>query len=115
MKSFQAGIRLTFTGATSPPRIRRRLASPEAETRSYWLSPPWRISVTISFEEPAYLAFTLQPVCCSNGLTHCGWVYPSQAITFSTPSPLPTWVIIFVVGVEELPPQAAIHNEATSA
>ena len=39
---------------------------------SYWLPPPWRISVTISSEEPAYLACTLQPVCFSNGLTHSG-------------------------------------------
>ena len=30
----------TFTGWTSPPLISRRLASPEAETRSYWPPPP---------------------------------------------------------------------------
>src|SRR5947209_15155258 len=114
MKFIQSGTRLTLTARTSPPRISRRLASPEAETRSYWLSPPWRISVTISFEEPAYFELTWHPVCCSNGLTHCGWVYPSQAITLSTPSPLPMWVITLVVGVEELPPHAAIHSEATS-
>ena len=40
---------------------------------SYW-PPPWRMSVTISSDEPAYLRLTLQPVCCSNGLTHSGCV-----------------------------------------
>ena len=39
---------------------------------SYWLPPPWRIRVTISSEEPAYLACTTQPVCASNGFTHSG-------------------------------------------
>ena len=29
---------------------------------SYWLPPPERISVTISSEEPAYFAWTVQPV-----------------------------------------------------
>src|SRR5207253_1449231 len=47
MKSLQPGIRFTLTGLTLPPRMRRRLASREAETRSYWLPPPWRTSVTI--------------------------------------------------------------------
>ena len=37
---------------------------------SYWPPPPERISVTISSEEPAYFACTLQPDCCSNGFTH---------------------------------------------
>jgi hypothetical protein len=54
--------------------MRRTLASPDAETMSYWEPPPWRISVTISSDEPAYLALTLQPVRFSNGLTHCGCV-----------------------------------------
>src|SRR5436305_1002376 len=40
----------------------RRLASPEAETMSYCDPPPCRMSVTISSDEPAYFAFTLQPV-----------------------------------------------------
>src|SRR5580765_7473049 len=64
----------------------RRLASPEADTMSYWPPPPERISVTISSDEPAYLALTWQPVAFSNGLTHCGWVYPSQAIRLSLPA-----------------------------
>ena len=49
---------------------------------SYCEPPPWRISVTISSEEPAYLALTLQPVCCSNGLTHsgCGVALPRDQV-----------------------------------
>ena len=39
---------------------------------SYWPPPPLAISATISSEVLAYLAFTWQPVCCSNGLTHSG-------------------------------------------
>ena len=38
---------------------------------SYWLPPPERMSVTISSEEPAYFACTVQPVDFSNGFTHC--------------------------------------------
>jgi hypothetical protein len=52
--------------------MRRSDASPEAETMSYWPPPPERMSVTISSEEPAYFACTLQPLCCSKGLTHFG-------------------------------------------
>ena len=48
-------------------------ASPDAETMSYW-PPPWRISVTISSEEPAYLLVTMHPVCFSKGFTHSGCV-----------------------------------------
>ena len=40
---------------------------------SYWLPPPWRINVTISSEEPAYLGCTTQPVAASKGLTHFGF------------------------------------------
>ena len=64
-----------FTGLTSPPLISRRLASPEAETRSHWPPPPpppARISATISFEEPASLRWILQPLCCSNFLAKLG-------------------------------------------
>src|SRR3954452_14250316 len=89
MKFFQSGTRSTLTGLTLPPRINRRLASPDADTMSYCEPPPWRISVTISSDEPPYLVDTWQPVCCSKGLTHCGCVYPSQAIRVSLPSPLP--------------------------
>jgi hypothetical protein len=31
------------------------------------------ISETISFDEPAYLALTWQPVCASKGFTQSGW------------------------------------------
>ena len=41
---------------------------------SYWPPPPDRISVTISSDEPAYFACTVQPVCFLNGFTHWGWV-----------------------------------------
>src|ERR1700741_2493783 len=92
MKFSHSGTRLTFIAATSPPLIRRRLASPEADTMSYWLPPPWRISVTISSEEPAYLACTRQPVWASKGFTQAGSAYPSQATRFSWPSPGPILV-----------------------
>ena len=71
-KSFQLGIRLMFTGCASPAYKMRRSASPEEDTMSYWPPPPFFISATISSELPAYFAFTWHPVCCSNGLTHCG-------------------------------------------
>src|SRR4051812_12015074 len=89
MKSFQLGTNLTFTGCTSPPLIRRSDASPDAETMSYWLPPPWRIRVTISFEEPAYLACTWQPVAFWNGSPQWGCVYPPHAPRWSAPSPAP--------------------------
>ncbi len=54
------------TGATSPPAMRRSVASPDAETPSYW---PVFISWTISDELPPTLTVTLQPVACSNGVT----------------------------------------------
>jgi hypothetical protein len=55
-----------FTGSTSPPSISRRVASPDAETPSYW---PLRISWTISSELAPTFTLTLQPVCFSNGVT----------------------------------------------
>src|SRR5262245_4664173 len=68
----------------------RRLASPEAETMSYWPPPPDVMRLNMSFDEPAYFALTLHPVCFSNGLTQSGCVYPSHAIRVSLPSPFPT-------------------------
>ena len=56
---------------------------------SYWLSPPCLISATISSEEPAYLALTLQPVCFSNGLTHCRLAVALPGDQVELPSPLP--------------------------
>ncbi len=71
-KSLAAGIRFMFTGCASPAYRIRRSASPEEETMSYWPPPPFFISETISSDEPAYLALTVQPVCCSKGLTQDG-------------------------------------------
>src|SRR5580704_4697672 len=88
-KSFQLGIRLMFTGRASPAYRIRRSASPDDDTMSYWPPPPFFMSATISSELPAYFAFTWQPVCFSNGFTQMGFRYPSQAIRFSCPSPLP--------------------------
>jgi hypothetical protein len=53
------------------PKISLRLASPEAETASYW---PVRMSVTISSDEPPNFECTLQPVAFVNGVTHFGSV-----------------------------------------
>ena len=54
-------MRSVLTGATSPPAMRRSVASPEADTPSYW---PVRISVmkpahgraTLHFRVPAWVA-----------------------------------------------------------
>src|SRR6266508_3083161 len=84
MKSFHEGIRPMLIGCTSLPKISRRSASPEADTRSYWPPPPLRMSATISSAEPAYLAVTLQPVCCTNGL-----VVPPPEVLVEEPPPQP--------------------------
>ena len=77
-------MRVTSTGITVPPRIRRIEASPEAVTRSYGAlpgggqeaspgglgcGPPLVISDTISSEVPAIFTFTLQPVSASKADT----------------------------------------------
>ena len=66
-----------LTGATSPPAIRRSVASPEADTPSYW---PERISVTISSEVLPILVLTWQPVSFSKSDTQStfGSVEPSS-------------------------------------
>src|SRR5207247_8674803 len=84
---------------------------------SYWPPPPFAISVTISSDEPAYLALTWHPVCCWNGCTQSFSAYPSQAIRFNCPSPAPIDVGGFMPavggcaaagpGLEVVPPQAA--------
>ena len=56
---------------------------------SYWPPPPDVIRLNMSFELPAYFAVTLQPVCFSNGATHCFSVYPSQATSVSFALALP--------------------------
>ncbi len=55
-----------LTGATSPEAISRRVASPEADTTSYW--PPF-IRLTASSEVLKYLTVALHPVSFSNGVT----------------------------------------------
>src|SRR5256885_5205067 len=92
MKSFQLGISPTFTCWTSPPLISRRLASPEAETRSHWPPPPpppARIRATIWFDEPASLRWILQPDSRSNVFANEGSEYNGHSIRFNEPSPLP--------------------------
>ena len=66
-----------LTGATSPAAIRRSVASPDADTPSYW---PVRISVTISSDVLPILTLTWQPVCCSKSETQStfGSVEPSS-------------------------------------
>jgi len=54
------------TAATSPPAMRRSVASPDADTPSYW---PVFISWTISDELAPTLTVVLQPVAVSNGVT----------------------------------------------
>src|SRR5207237_1591489 len=83
----------TSAAATSPWAISTLVAFPEAETPSYTFPPPCRIRVTISAEVLAYLALTLQPVCCWNGVTQSNlgsfWplsVYPGHAMRLSWPS-----------------------------
>src|SRR5437899_596203 len=89
-----------------------RLASPDADTMSYWPPPPCLMRVTISSDVPAYFAWILQPVCLWNGLTHWGCRYPSQATMVSLPSPFP----IFVGNPEPLlAPDAGTHRATASA
>ena len=66
-----------LTGSTSPPSTRRAVASPEAETPSYW---PVRISCTISSEVLPTLTLTWQPVSFSKSVTQStfGSVEPSS-------------------------------------
>ncbi len=66
-----------LTGSTSPPAIRRRVASPDADTPSYL---PVRISVTISSEVLPIFTLTLQPVSSSKSDTQstAGSVDPSS-------------------------------------
>src|SRR5438477_3920381 len=115
MKFFQLGIRLMLTGWTSPPLMRRRLASPDAETRSYCPPPPpppVRISATMSFDVPASLRWILQPVSWTNLLAKLGSEYAGHSMRLSDPSPLP----IFVGRAWPLPaPDAGTQSAAASA
>jgi hypothetical protein len=59
-----------FIGSTSPAAIRRRVASPDADTASYC---PVRISWTASSDVPNVLMFTWQPEDFSKPVTQ-SWV-----------------------------------------
>src|ERR1700681_3931508 len=80
--------------------MRRRSASPEAETMSQLPPPPSFMRLTISSEEPAGCWLTLQPVAAVNGSTHDLSAYPSHRTRFSWPSRAPIEVggAIFAVG-----------------
>src|SRR5712692_7415903 len=70
----------------------RRLASPDAETRSYWPPPPPPppcIRLNISFDEPASLRVILQLVCFSNFVAKLLSEYAGHSTRLSAPSPLP--------------------------
>src|SRR6202171_704787 len=69
--------------------MRRRSASPEAETMSQLPPPPSFMRLTISSDEPAGCWLTLQPVAAVNGSTHDLSAYPSHRTRFSWPSPAP--------------------------
>src|SRR5580765_474999 len=93
------GMSFVLISATSPCAMSRLVASPDAETPSYWLPPPCRMRFTISSEVLPYFTVTLQPVCVWNGVTQSAvglfWpfsTYPGHAIRFSAPSPAPTFV-----------------------
>src|SRR5687767_3398473 len=88
---------------TVSPAIRRRLASPEAVTRS---KPPAFISETISSELPAVFTVTLQPVAFSKPVTqsYAGSdsprsMYPGHATIETSPSPAPMAVNISALAV----------------
>src|ERR1700682_3165100 len=80
--------------------MRRRSASPEAETMSQLPPPPSFMRLTISSDEPAGCWLTLQPVAAVNGSTHDLSAYPSHRTRFSWPSPAPIVVCgaVFAVG-----------------
>src|ERR1700681_433916 len=105
--------------------MRRRSASPDAETMSQLPPPPLAIRLTISSDEPAGCWLTLQPVAAVNGSTHDLSAYPSHRTRFSWPSPAPIVVCgaVFAVGgcsaVEPLgvldEPQAVSVSTAAAA
>src|SRR5207249_9288720 len=99
--------------------MRRRSASPEADTMSYCPPPPFFIRLAISSEEPAYLALMTQCVWSVKGLAHESSTYPSHAIRFSWPSPAPTLSRGFIVAVGGwacvLPPLLLVVPHALSA
>ncbi len=121
------GISSVLIGATSPPAIKRKEASPEAETTSY--SPP-RMSWTISSLVAPTLRLTLQLVSFSKAVTQSasGLVEPSstnpaQATMLTWPSESPievaagmsgTWMPLLLEAAV-LPPQAARTSESDAS
>src|ERR1700675_428063 len=105
--------------------MRRRSASPDAETMSQLPPPPSFMRLTISSDEPAGCWLTLQPVAAVNGSTHDLSAYPSHRTRFSWPSPAPIEVggAIFAVGGtcsvgplgEGLEPHAVAASTAVAA
>src|ERR1700694_4236942 len=98
--------------------MRRRSASPEAETMSHWPPPPSAMRVTISSDERASFSVILHPVCASNGAFQSGSTYPPQAIRFRAPSPGPIAVGGFmpaVGGCFVVDPEGVVEPHAVSA
>src|SRR4051812_9695370 len=88
----------------------RSVASPDAETPSYW---PVFISWTISSEVFPILLLTWQPVACSNGWTQSTFgsllpssAYPAQLTRFNWPSPCPRLCCMATLGSAGVPPAA---------
>src|SRR5919107_2893742 len=103
-------MRSVLTGATTPPAISRREASPEAETTSY---SPVRIRVTASSDVPKYFTLALQPVSLSKGVTQStdlsvlpSSAYPGQARMLTSPSMSPSDSFMGTSGAEKPPPSA---------
>src|ERR1700736_3358932 len=69
--------------------MRRRSASPDADTMSHWPAPPSFIRLTISSDEPAGFWLTLHPVAAVKGSTQDLSAYPSHSTRLSWPSPGP--------------------------
>src|SRR5438445_8446643 len=93
----------------------RRLASPDADTRSYWPPPPpppLRINATISFEDPASLRWMMQPFSFWNAFANEGSEYAAHSIRLREPSPFPIDVgrpLLLLV------PAAGTHSAAAIA
>src|SRR5690348_2566834 len=79
--------------------MRRRSASPEAETMSHWPPPPPFIRLTISSEEPAGCRLSLHPVALWKGSAQDLSAYPSHSTRLSAPSVWPTEACGLIVAV----------------
>src|SRR5258708_40166721 len=99
--------------------MRRRSASPEADTMSQLPPPPSFMRLTISSDEPAGCWLTLQPVAAVNGSTHDLSASPSHRTRFNAPSPAPIEVggLMFAVGgtCSVGPPGVLLEPQAVAA